>query len=177
MEEVGFGHEVPFEHHFGCESLGLYLDLEVQFFLLALEADGDELLMDSIELKEGVSIEQFPYILHPIVIDDIWELFLFDGLEFDVHVAKLTDRLDSLVSHALYDGLEVEVLFGRVVPVVHDGFGLLQVVLVWEDDVGVVEELLSDDLIWGGVVEFFQFGLFLDLFPFEFPFVLLVLGD
>jgi hypothetical protein len=149
----------------------------VEVALLALQANGDELLVEPVELQETVLIEHLPHILYSVSVDQLMELLLFEHFQLDVHFAVLADLSDLLLLDPVDDVLEVEVLLGQVVPVNAEPLAVLEGILVTNDAVLVLEQLAF--LVQLGRVHLLYLLLLLegDLLPFEGALVVLVLRD
>jgi hypothetical protein len=62
----------------------------VTLLSLALDANSNELLILPVKVDENLLVEHSSHVDNPELIYHFVERFLFDDLEFDVHVAKLT---------------------------------------------------------------------------------------
>lgn len=49
------------------------------------------------------------------------EILSLEGLELDVHIAKLTVLFYLFLFHAIDDILKKDILLGKIKPIVHDG--------------------------------------------------------
>ena len=142
MQEVASGDQQPVEDELRRCIFGIDLGLNVQIFLFALQADSDVLLVEAVVLEEGASVEELAHVLDAVGVDDVVKLVAFKRLKFHVHVAEFANRLDHFPFDTVYNFLEVQVLFGEVVPVENGGFGSAEDVLILEYFEGLSKKFL-----------------------------------
>ena len=144
---------------------------------LALQANGNKLLIQPIKLQEAPLIKHLPHILNPEHINQAMKILLLQNLQLHIHLTILTHIFNLLLPHPIHNILQVQILLSQVEPVDRHPLGCVvdpevTIYAVW---------LLKEGLVLPGLtgVEFHGLDLLLvlDLFFLEVAFVFFVLVD
>jgi hypothetical protein len=94
------------------------LFLQVQFFLLALKAYRNELLMTSVIFDKVIRYKAFADINDSIVIDNLLNVVFFDIFQIQIHIAELANFLHFFLPDFSNESFQKIVLLCSIKPVI-----------------------------------------------------------
>ena len=110
VEEPTAREEKPVEDDLAGFAFGVDFGLDVEILFLAVETDGEELLVEAVVLEEGSFVKDLAYVLGAVVVDQPVEFLFLQDLQLHVHLAVLADSLHLFLSHPVHDLLQKQVL-------------------------------------------------------------------